>query len=429
MTGVLTRWIIGSVSLLIAIAAAHPSAADVSFKGKKIQFIIGSRAAGGTGVLARVIGAMLEKYLPGKPEIIYRAMPGGGGILALNYFASKVKPDGQTILTGGATAIAPATLRKKAARFDPRQFIMWGGMPAGSAIFAVNKDVLPRLTDKSKEPIVMGGVNGRRVSAQMAVWGPAYLGWNIRWAVGFSGTPALMLALERGETHAIAQANDSRLKRVKELGNFAYVAQVGLSTDKGFVPRPDFKDVPIFADMVLPKIKGDPEALSAFESWKAVLQVGKWYALPKGTPPDIVKAYKTAWSKMLKDPEFIKGTKQRFTAHYTTLSGEGMDRVVGRLAATTDADLAFIENLRKKVGIPVGITMLKAKTKLVAVKRGARIVTFKVKGKTHSVKVSRSRTDVSIGGKLSARKKLKAGMACEILYPGNKKEAKSITCK
>lgn len=427
MMGFLTKGFIATLSLLVFLTGPQASAAEVNFKGKTIQFIVGSRASGGTGVLARLIGDMLGSHLPGKPDIVFRNMPGGGGILALNYFAKKVKPDGFTILTAGATAIAPGTLRKKAVRYDPRDFIMWGGFPSGGSVFAVNKDAAVRIMDKSLKPVIMGGINGRRVSAQMAVWGPEYLGWNLRWVVGFPGSSALMLALERGEIHAVAQANDNRLRRVKELGNFVYLAQAGLTTEKGLVERPDFKGVPLFAGLIEPKLK--PEGKKAFAAWKALLQVGKWYALPKGTPANVVNTYKAAWERMKKDPKFIKGVKLRFTVNYTTISGKGMDRIVARVAATTDEDLAYIESLRKKVGIPVGIVMVKAVAKLQEIKRGARVVTFKVKGKIHSVKVSRSRTDVSIGGKVVARKKLKAGMSCVITYPGNKKEAKSIICK
>ena len=54
---------------------------------------------------------------------------------------------------------------------------------------------------------------------------------------------------------------------------------------------------------------------------------------------------------------------------------------------------------------------------------------FKVKGKTHKIKVSGSRTDVLVNGEMSSRGEVKVGMTCKIVYPGNGKEAKSISCK
>jgi iron(III) transport system substrate-binding protein len=82
-----------------------------------------------------------------------------------------------------------------------------------------------------------------------------------------------------------------------------------------------------------------------------------------------------------------------------------------------------------RAGGPVAsTTVLKAKTVLTSVKRGGRRLKFKVGGGEHKVKVSRSRTEIFIGGKPGARGKLKAGMACEISYLGNGGEAKKISC-
>ena len=68
-------------------------------------------------------------------------------------------------------------------------------------------------------------------------------------------------------------------------------------------------------------------------------------------------------------------------------------------------------------------------TKLIKPKRGGRRLTFKVAGEIHTVKVSGSRTAVTINGKQSSRSQLKAGMSCTFVYPGNKSEALEVDCK
>ncbi|MCZ6813264.1 MAG: extracellular solute-binding protein [Alphaproteobacteria bacterium] len=83
-----------------------------------------------------------------------------------------------------------------------------------------------------------------------------------------------------------------------------------------------------------------------------------------------------------------------------------------------------------RAGGPVAsTTIVKAKTVLTSVKRGGRRLAFKVKGGEHKVKVSRSRTEVFIGGRPGSRGKLKVGMACEISYLGNGNEARKISCQ
>jgi hypothetical protein len=65
-----------------------------------------------------------------------------------------------------------------------------------------------------------------------------------------------------------------------------------------------------------------------------------------------------------------------------------------------------------------------------ATKRGGRRISFKTdKGKTHTVKVSGSRTKVTIAGKKTKRKNVQVGMTCTFVYKGNNTEAKSIDCK
>jgi hypothetical protein len=68
-------------------------------------------------------------------------------------------------------------------------------------------------------------------------------------------------------------------------------------------------------------------------------------------------------------------------------------------------------------------------TTLKAVKEGGRSIEFEVDGKTQSADVSSSRTHITIAGKKAERKALKAGLVCEVAYPGDKQEATAITCK
>jgi ABC-type Fe3+ transport system substrate-binding protein len=76
-----------------------------------------------------------------------------------------------------------------------------------------------------------------------------------------------------------------------------------------------------------------------------------------------------------------------------------------------------------------GIKLVTLKTKIAGLKRGGRRVVIKNGGATHTLKVSGSRTKITVGGTPGDRTKLKVGMTCEIVYPGkNREEAKKITC-
>lgn len=341
--------LIAAASFVMAPTAAQ--AQDVSFAGRQLQVVIASEAGGGTDLVARDLGAMLTRYLPGAPDVVYRNIGGGGGIKALNYFATNTKPDGRWLVASSATSIEPQAMRAAGAKFDPRKFIMIGGLMQPGSALVMRKDAVARFSDKNQTPIVFGDRSGVGASGQMAVWGPAYLGWNLRWVVGYSGAGGMNLALMRGEIHALSVGTMQQLRPLIESGDFVVPWQTGVFQGGKFVPHPGMPPAPVVSEVLKPKLDG--LALQAFEDWEAYVTIGKWYALPEGTPENIVAAYRAAWEKALGDAEFDKGVKLKFSDYYTTLSGDEMAKTVARVASTTDESIEFANQLRIKVGVPL----------------------------------------------------------------------------
>lgn len=148
----------GSLTAVMAVFMGPPAgaaAAEVSFKGK-INVIIGTTPGGGTDGTTRLVGCYLEKYLPGKPKMIYRNMPAVGGFKTTNYFASVAKRDGTFWMGGDGDYIAAETLRRDVAKFDPRAFDFIGGISRGGTVVPLWKDKEANLSDKSKRPVIFG---------------------------------------------------------------------------------------------------------------------------------------------------------------------------------------------------------------------------------------------------------------------------------
>ncbi|MFT5540061.1 MAG: tripartite-type tricarboxylate transporter receptor subunit TctC, partial [Alphaproteobacteria bacterium] len=74
----------------------------------------------------------------------------------------------------------------------------------------------------------------------------------------------------------------------------------------------------------------------------------KFFALPPKTPANIVKVYRTAYQKMLKDPEFIKQAKREYGDEFVMIPGKQLHKIATTLAETDDEDLNFCLNLMKK---------------------------------------------------------------------------------
>jgi len=75
-----------------------------------------------------------------------------------------------------------------------------------------------------------------------------------------------------------------------------------------------------------------------------------------------------------------------------------------------------------------GLKLRIVKAKITKSKRGGRKYAFDAGGKAQEVRVSSSRTVITVNGKRQGRKAVKAGMSCEITYPGNGQEAKQVAC-
>jgi tripartite-type tricarboxylate transporter receptor subunit TctC len=169
--------------------------------------------------------------------------------------------------------------------------------------------------------------------------------------VGYSGAGGMNLALMRGEIHALAIGTISQLKPLLDSGDFVVPAQTGVLRDGKLHPHPAMPPAPVFDDLIQPKLSG--LARESYLDWQALSQIGKWYALPEGTPAPIVAAYRAAWDKAVADPDFDKGVKLKFSEVYSVESGDEMTKTMARIAATTDESLDYLKQLRIKVGIPL----------------------------------------------------------------------------
>ena len=432
---------VGVVGLLAAIGfcalgSAH-GADEVSFKGKRVEAIIVSATGGGTDQSTRLVGRFLQKHLPGNPDIVFRNIPGGQGVTGLNYFAKQVKPDGFTWLGGGETHVTSTLLAREAVEYNPTTFQYIGGVSRGGSIIVMRQDKVRNLTDRSLPPVIVGEIDGSRSWGQLIMWGAETLGWNIRFVVGYPGTGPLALAAMRGEIDMFGTSGLNEVSQVLAKGMVALV-QDGAAKDGQFLPRVDFPDVPVFDKLTEGKLSG--LAKETFDWWLGRFQMDKFYALPAGTPPQFLAAYRAAYAQLFDDPEFQKAATLQFGGDFNIVSGGGV-----KSSAYPRKELtAYVEGLKSKYGLPAQplrddeIAKLARERGLVPLSKtiaavlkvvtdGGRQVVVLDDAADQTIEVSSSRTHIEIAGKQAGRADLKAGMSCEISYSGA--DADHITCR
>src|SRR5437764_6732684 len=112
----------------------------------------------------------------------------------------------------------------------------------------------------------MGSLNGTpRAAMGATVWGIEFLGWNVRWVLGYPGTSELVFALERGEIDMTSTGNASQIRRLLDTGRIKILARF----ESGGVVRSEFGDAPTFVAMMEGKI-GEPAALKGFDYYSAM---------------------------------------------------------------------------------------------------------------------------------------------------------------
>lgn len=348
-----TRGILAAATVVVAALAFVPAGrAEVSFSGETVNLIINSNAGGGTDLGGRLVGQTLVKYLPGQPRILFQNIGGGGGIQANNYFVQKVKPDGRTMITGSRSVLSPLSQRREQVRYDVSTYEFVGGSARLGSVILIREPARARLTDPKAPPVVFGDVDGERPGPIAALWAKEYLGWNVRWVIGYGGTSQMLLAARRGEADMVANQNVTHINPLIGEAGFVPVAQMGNRSETGkMVAREQYRGVPVFDDMIAGKL--DAKALRSYNFWMNDQLVDKWFALPPGTPKDVVETYRAAFKKAVRDPEFLRIAQTEFGAEYSPLTGEQLGRITADLKAVSDADIAFLNELRRKNNLPV----------------------------------------------------------------------------
>ena len=87
-------------------------------------------------------------------------------------------------------------------------------------------------------------------------------------------------------------------------------------------------------------------------SWAGSQQADRWFALPPGTPKEIVRVYRRAFEKVTRDPKFDKLVRKQLGKDIRPVNGEQLTRIIRNLVNTPDEAVSYATQLRVKYGLP-----------------------------------------------------------------------------
>lgn len=419
-----------ALSLSMALGAAGTVIGSVSavsaedfYAGKTFTVMIASKPGGGTDTTGRLVARFWGEHIPGKPEVLVRNKPLQA--IGANDLHNTVQPDGLTVgvFAGGGT-LGPVIRKSSAVRYDLREWQYVGAIDRGPSIQLIRKSVMDRLNDPNAEPIAHGSVSTDRQQDAVAAFGAIYLGWNLKFVLGYPNSNAIYLAYGRGEVDMFGSGTDKILNRfIKDEGAVALVAEK---------PREDYPGVPVFEDLLKKKGLTDKQ-WAAFRQWTGSGAIDKYFAAPPKTPQARVGILRASFDATTRSPAFKTEASKILGDGYVPLTGDKTrEQIVGAIEPNP-AGVEIVKQMRAKLGLPQ--TGAKKVAELVKVKfdevqREGRVLIFKNEGKEMKLRVSGSRSEVTVGGKLQPRSALKTGMTCELNWAkrGDRLEARKVVC-
>lgn len=338
------------IALAAATAAGVMSvpatAQNVSFAGKTVTLLHNTPPGSSVDVFARQVGPYVTKNLPGKPEFIVVAKPGGRFLLGASYFYKNVKPDGMSM---GMMATLPGQYAAgNKMPIDITNFVQVGGM-GQTYIYYVRKDFGLKSADElaNLKKTIISGAGGPNTNSQL-MWrmfmNAIGAKDHYRQIYGYRGQMGQLKAVRANEIHQGSMLGTLYLQLLPGLqkeGLVQHYYETGNVDDNGNAHPTPGLGVPTIESLWK---KHSPQTVNSkeFRAYKTLLNSIRltWqYVLPPGTP----EAYAVAWDKAMaaavQDPGFIADMKKAGTVIPDWVNRDATVKILNELkAASTSAD-------------------------------------------------------------------------------------------
>jgi tripartite-type tricarboxylate transporter receptor subunit TctC len=337
------------IALIFVAPVGYLHAQDLFFKGKTIRIIIGYPSGSGSDAEGRLLARYLGNYLPGNPSVIVQNMPGGGGMVASNWFEELAKPDGLTLYyCVGATAVMRQALAMEEVKYNIRGWPVLGSFDRGTPVVLIKPEKLDRLTNRDKPPLGIGARTSEDTGvSSMFLWGAEFLNWNVRWILGYQGGGELRLAFERGEIDLFGTTSLQTLRDLTGAGYKTFTQQGRLTGAGSFKRRPEYPDVPTF-DELLGNRRPPGDAWQAYVTWNGSDASGRPLFAPRNTPRQIVQILRDSFDKLEADKQFVSDLKKVAGDDADLRPAKEAEPILRQLLSDSPGVRDFIKAIMKK---------------------------------------------------------------------------------
>jgi tripartite-type tricarboxylate transporter receptor subunit TctC len=310
--------------------AASADAVEDFYRDKTISLYIGYAAGGGYDQYGRLLARHMGQYIPGKPAILPKNMPGAGSLNAINNVYNVAPKDGTSMVTFGPEVAFEPLRGGEGVKFDTLKFNWIGSMnrQVGLAVMSARSGIHTILDARTKQVSVGASGSGSQSILNPLVYN-AFLGTKFKVITGYPGTKDITLAVERGELDGIAGWSWDSLKL--ERPAWATSKDVTLILQVSDHRHPEIPDVPNIYDYV-----DNPDDKATLELIFGHQLLGRPFMMAPGVPQERVEAARRAFDLTMKDPKF-RSDADAMRLEIDAVSGEEIEVHVKRMFAMPKA--------------------------------------------------------------------------------------------
>jgi tripartite-type tricarboxylate transporter receptor subunit TctC len=307
-------WLLSTLAGCLVVPLTLSSApAETSFEGQTINIIVGARG-GSLTVGAELVGRHLGRFLPGNPTIVNQQMPGGAHQIAANHVFNVAERDGTTILAVNPNIAIAQLAGVETARFDMREFQWIGSTGSDGVMFSISAELPYETWEEfaaTDQEYVCGTTGPGSNAHDMPLLLMEFADAPIRLVPGYPANSDILLALERGEVHCWSALGTTVHNGVERGSVRALV--------RGRFPVPGYEHLPVDEELATSEIG---RALMAVRG--VPLSLGRGFAVPPGTPDDVVETMRDAFAQMIEDPQFLEEA-ERAGFHITYVTPDELE--------------------------------------------------------------------------------------------------------
>lgn len=307
--------------------AAQAQSVEDFYKNKNIDLVIGYTPGGGYDTYARLMARHLGRFIPGKPNIVPRNLPGAGSLVAAAFVYNVAPKDGTVLATVDQSIALQQAMNEPQIKFDSGKFI-WIGNPAmeNNTVVTWHTSGVKTIDDAKKKVVAMGSTGSIGTSTQYILSMNALVGTQFKAVVGYPGGNDVNFAMERGEVQGRGSNSWGSWKATR--ADWLRDKKINILAQIGLRKATDLPDVPLLMDLT-----DNADDKAALKLLSAPTAVGRPLFTTPGVPAERIKALRSAFDQMIKDEQF-RADAEKGGMELDPLSGEELQKVVEDILAT-----------------------------------------------------------------------------------------------